>query len=296
MAKSYVLILILLTLIAILQLTTLYMINRPVVAYSLPKLIWVYWDTSERPPIIEKIKQYNSTNLLGWTIIYLDNNRLSTYIPNEAYPPKYETIGVAAKSDWMRLYLLSVYGGCWLDAGIVLNTPAAMQDLYNESLMTQADLTCFQTRPLTFVHRTGRILPKLIDSWCIMAPLRSTMIRLWRQEFERAIDMGFLAYKQAAIRRGVDISAIHFDGPEDTYLTVHITIQAVVQNPTLRLPPILIKQSSESMFKIQDECKGDIKCFADRFNNDPNVKKLPYIKLSRHERKVDLNGFFNEAV
>ena len=296
MAKPFSLAIILLALITILQLTTLYLINRsPASPYILPKLMWVYWDTPDRPSIIEKIKRHNSTSLIGWTVIYLDNTMLSTYIPKEAYPQNFDAIGAAAKSDWIRLYLLSTYGGCWMDAAIVVNTPDAMLDLYNESLMSEADLICFQTGPQTFVHRTGRILPKLIDSWCIMAPLRSRLVKLWREEFERAIDMGFLAYKQETLRRGIDLSAIYFDSPEDTYLTVHIAIQAVVQNPSLNLPILLIKQSSESMFRIQEECKGDLKCFADRFNNDPIAKSLPYIKLSRYERKRDIDGFFKQA-
>lgn len=294
MVKQTTLVLFLLILITVVQLITLYFINRPLITepYVLPKLIWVYWDTEELPPIIDKIKRYNAPSLGDWTVIYLNNTTLSDYVPATAYPKKYDTIRVAAKSDWLRLYLLSTYGGCWMDAGIIVNTPQAMNDLYNESLISRADLTCFRTGPHTFVHRTGRVLPKVIDSWCIMAPKESTMIKLWLEQFEKAIDMGFLPYKKAAMANGIDISAIHFDNLEDTYLTVHITIQAVVQNPALKIPPMVIRIAEDSMAKLQTECKYDAKCLGERMNNDPNVKKLPYIKLTRMCRKADLTRFF----
>lgn len=295
MVKQTTLVLFLLILITVIQLITLYFVNRPLTAepYVLPKLIWIYWDTEELPPLITKIKRYNAPNLEGWTVIYLNNNTLSDYVPASAYPKNYDTLILPAhKSDWLRLFLLSTYGGCWMDAGIIINTPQAMQDLYTESLISRADLTCFRTGPHTFVHRSGRVLPKAIDNWCIMAPKESMMIKLWLEQFEKAIEMGFLQYKKAVMAKGVDISAIHFDNLEDTYLTQHITIEAVVQNPALKIPPMVIKVAEDSMTKLQAEYEYNADRLAQRMNNDPNVKKLPYIKLTRMCRKADLTRFF----
>ena len=275
----------------IIQTIILLILRRPQPApYVLPKLIWIYWDSPELPRVIEQVRQYNAVNLADWTTIYLNQSMLSTYVT--AYPEGYADLSVAHKSDWLRLYLLSTYGGCWLDAGIIVNTPAAMNDLYNESLLVQSDLTCFQTGSATFAHRSGRVLPKLIDNWCIMAPKNSLLIKLWRSEFERAIRAGFLNYKRAAVKRGVDISAIHFEGPDDVYLTQHITIQSVIQDPMVQIPPMVVKYSKTSMFKLHTDCKWDSKCVAERLNNDTNVRRIPYIKLTRHDRKMNLDRFF----
>ena len=284
-----------LLLIAVLQLATIYMIkSQPRAQYVLPKVLWFYWDRPQLPSLIAKIKAYNAPKFAGWQVIYLNETLLPTYVPDYAYPPNYEGLRPAHKADWLRLYLLSVYGGCWMDASILVNSPTAMGDLYNESLLVQSDLTCFQIDDGTFIHRTGRVLPKVIENWFIMAPKNSKLISLWRQEFENAIKMGFLKYRQSMSARSIDISAINFENAEDVYLTQHIAIQAVVQNPTLEAPPMVIKKSQESMLKLHQECKWISKCIADHLNSDPAAKRLPYIKLTRHDREENLDRFFDQ--
>ena len=53
--------------------------------YSLPKHIWVYWDTPRMPDLIQKIQNYNLTRLDGWTIHSLNSQNLHLYINQNEY-------------------------------------------------------------------------------------------------------------------------------------------------------------------------------------------------------------------
>jgi hypothetical protein len=253
----------------------------------------VYWDSEELPPLIARIKTYNATALKGWTVRYLNRRSLATYISPDAFPSGYGALSVQHQSDWIRLYLLSQYGGCWLDAAIVLNDPGAMDRVWSESLARQSVFTGFATGPKTYVHPSGVRMPLVVDNWFIMAPPGSEVIRRWFREYETAIRIGFLNYKHGAIRDGVDISAIRFkDGPNDVYLTQHICLQKVFQKQMATLPSMLLLHSKDSMFKLQIDCKWSDECFRRAFLS-PKAKALPYIKLIGANRDTSLLPYFS---
>ena len=258
-----------------------------------PKIIWVYWDSEELPPLIERIKTYNRGALKGWSVRFLNRQSLATYISADAFPAGYNALSVQHQSDWIRLYLLSRYGGCWLDAAIVLNDPEAMNRMWSESVARRSVFTGFATGPKTYVHPSGVRMPLVVDNWCIMAPPGSEVIRRWFREYEEAIRVGFLNYKRGAIRDGVDISAIRFkEGANDVYLTQHICLQKVFQKDLLALPSMLLLHSKDSMFKLQIDCKWNEECFRRAFLS-PEAKRLPYIKLIGANRDTSLLGYFS---
>ena len=113
--------------------------------YELPKIIWMFWDNDDPPTLIKKIQQYNCRRLDGWHIQMLNIKNLHMYIKPEDYPINYEKIELPQhKSDWIRLFLLSKYGGCWLDASIIINDPYAIDRLYEESKRAKSQFTGFK--------------------------------------------------------------------------------------------------------------------------------------------------------
>jgi len=262
---------------------------------GLTKTIWLYWDTPVMPTLLEKMKVYNQDKLRGWAVNYLNANTIHFYIPLWAYPSKYSELIPAHKADWIRLYLLYNYGGCWLDSSIILNKPEALAEIYDRSAQVGSQLTVFQTEKnnKVFKHPSGADIPLVIDNWFIMAPKTSIIIKLWLEEFTRAIGMGFLAYKHMAINTGTDISSIHSSGPEDVYLTQHICIQYVLQVRTILepLPPMLFLNSYDSMLRTSRECKFVSKCIQDKINKDYETQQLPYIKIISYNRDIDISNF-----
>ena len=164
-----------------------------------------------------------------------------------------------------------------MDAGIIVNE--SINPLYRECALNKAELLVFENKQ----HQTNVQYP-VAENWFIMAPQGSPVIDLWLQEFEKAIDMGFHAYKKQIKREGVDLQKL-MNTPTDVYLTQHGCFQKVLQQ---RLPPnskILYHSAEETMFKIHTDCNWDVKCIQQTLQNTEYCKTIPYIKLREADRK-----------
>jgi hypothetical protein len=268
--------------------------------YSIPKIVWLYWDDTKRPPLIEAIHKYNLAKMEGWDVRFLNKETIHKYVDAQEYPAGLTEQRIQHQSDWYRLYLLSNYGGCWMDASIILNDPGALDDIWARSTERRADIAIFGTSSYnedegtvykTFTHAQGLDIPLAIDNWFIMAPLHSVIIEKWFDEFNTALKMGFLAYKRKCLEEGVDISVIYFADEEDTYLTMHICIEKIMQKELEEMPSILILKSCDSMFKLHEECDWNQKCIEEAILNEES-RDLPYIKLMSSNRSDKLLAYF----
>lgn len=259
-------------------------------SYNLPKTIWMYWDNDVLPKNIELIKQYNEPAFRGWNVIYLNPTTLYNYVDKDQVPPAFHTLIVQHQADWIRLYVLKKYGGVWIDASIIFNDANSLNKIWKQSVQQKSVFTTF-IGGAYIRHISGVKIPILIDNWFIMAPTNSHIIDLWFQEFNQAVTMGLLNYKQRKIKDGVDISSIHFKDEDDVYLTQHICIQSVFQKKLKNIPSCVFIQSGTSMFAVQNKCKWKKDCTVNTILHDPQVRKLPYIKLTRHERD-DITAYF----
>lgn len=124
-------------------------------------LIWTYWDTSHIPEFIQKcIQTWKKTNA---KIIIVTNETLHKYIdidPNLT-PQK--------KSDFLRLEVLSKYGGLWLDASIVCFSTF-------DWVFSQDKCTVFS------IPEFGTETP-LIESWFIYCKKGDQFVKKWKNEF-----------------------------------------------------------------------------------------------------------------
>jgi hypothetical protein len=267
-----------------------------------PKTCWIFWNTEKLPPMIHKIKKYNASKLKNWDVRFLNSDTIYNYISKEEFPSTYDKLIPAHKADWIRLQLLHKYGGCWMDASIILNQDTAIDKIYDKSVKTGSDLTVFTANKSRFTHKSGKKIPLHIDNWLILAPKNSKMIKLWLDEYTSAVNMGLLKYKENAIKNNVDISKILFLDKNCVYLTQHICIQYLLQKKILDIPPILFLDASQSMFKVKNICKTEInikkygsklKCIENKMNHNKDIQSLPYIKLTRAERSINIDKLLN---
>jgi hypothetical protein len=275
--------------------------------YTYPKICWMYWDKKKLPNMIQKIHNYNKQKLEGWDIRYLNEQSVYEYIRKEDFPSGYQKLIPAHKADWIRLQLLHKYGGCWMDASIIINDYMAMDKIYDKSVKQYVDATLFQSDKFnsSFTHISGRKIPLVIDNWYILAPKNSIIISMWLDEYTKAIRMGLPEYKKFILREKIDISKIKFMSKEDIYLTQHACIQHIFQKKITDIPNILFLNSVDDMFKLKVVCglpknvkkyeDNRLKCFEDKINNDKRTKKIPYIKLTRKERSIDIEKFLNNT-
>jgi hypothetical protein len=130
----------------------------------------------------------------------------------------------------------------------------------------------------------------------MMAPIHSEVISKLYDEFTNAIKLGFIEYKtQLEKEKNIHIISRIYT-PESTYvyLTQHACIQAVIQARLGRKPRLVLKQSEETMFKIQTDCNWNYTCIITKINTD-DAKSIPYLKLRGGESVALKTGYFNEA-
>ena len=261
--------------------------------YILPKILWKYWDAEPLPKLIEQIHQNNIENLKGWKIHLITKSTLHKWIPPEKYPIHFERLRVQHQADWIRLYLLKKYGGCWFDASIIVNDGSELDRLHQESIEKRSQWTGFSFKS----KNDGKNIPLGLENWFIMAPLHSKIIDLWLDEFESAIDMGFINYKRKLVNARVNLTKVYGAHDRNVYFTHQACLQYVFQRLADPSIPVLIKKSEDSMFKIQTECRWNAKCIQDGLFN-PQSKQIPYIKLIRFDRKVldELPHFYMDSV
>ena len=88
------------------------------------KIIWSYWNTNNKPDIVQAAINSWYENANGWNIIILSDTTLHKYLNKSELPSNFETIeqtkGIQFKSDLIRLLLLYKYGGLWIDASVFL--------------------------------------------------------------------------------------------------------------------------------------------------------------------------------
>ena len=262
--------------------------NEPYVTtiseYNLPKIVWTYWDTTHQPKLISQIQRYNK--FPGWTVIHLNKDNVGEYVNMRETPKNYDKLHIAHQADWIRLALLKRHGGCWIDASIIINDAKAFDQMHEESVQKQSELTAFYYD----THTINKNNTSYIENWFIMAPKDSRIIQLWYEEYTRAIEMGFERYKQLPIRFPL---SEYLEG--NAYLTQHTCLQVVLNDKLKgKKPNILLYNASDSMFKLQNHCKWNHNCTMYTLQNKIG-KKLPYIKLVNADRKtnIDISPFFN---
>lgn len=251
--------------------------------YFIPKIVWVYWNNKNKIPIcIQNTLKNNLKILKEWKLIFLDDNTIEQYIPISDMP-SFKGLLPAQKADWIRLYLIYTYGGCWCDAAIIIN---------NESTLTQLrELSIKKKSLFTGFYFKSRIVDNnifsFIECWFILAPKNSILINMWRLEFEKAIKIGLLQYKRKLIAsKKLNLKQMYNYKNKDTYLTVQTCLYKISSSlPKYILNHILLYKAENSMFKIQDKCKWNRKCIHNNLNYNSNVKQIPFIKLVTNDRK-----------
>ena len=88
------------------------------------RIIWQYWGQGfdNAPAIVQQCTKSVDRYASDWLVIRLDDNTLSEYLEIPDYiSKKRDCFSHAFFSDVLRLMLLKVYGGLWLDSTVMLS-------------------------------------------------------------------------------------------------------------------------------------------------------------------------------
>lgn len=254
----------------------------------LPKIIWVYWDTIILPEHINLIIQ-NNKNILGdtWTINILNDENLKTYLDIETFPKNYYSLKVQHKADFIRLKILEKYGGFWMDASIIINSSTSFENLYNENIKNKYEITLYTLfdKDETFTYH------QYTENWFIIAPINSKIIKLWLEEFENAINIGFIEYRNY-VKDTLNVKLFSNIDGSGGYLTQHTALQVVFQKRIDWKPHILFLKSEDTMFKLLTDCNYDNACVKTNIETNKDIKNIPFIKITNSGNGIDWNKYF----
>jgi len=265
-------------------------------SYELPAIAWTHWNNERPPKVIKDILENRPQAMPNWEVRFVTDETVLDYIDQGDFPLNYKGLSPAHRADWIRLRLLELYGGAWLDAGIIVNDGAALDRLREETITKRAEYTGFY--PNDGLNKMGT--PSYIDNWFIMAPKGSPFITTWKKEYETAIDMGFVPYKRKLTSSDLVFTDYNVKDPNDVYLTPQASLQKILQTMSYK-PNIILHHARDAMMKLHAECasrpdnKQQVECIHDAILNDPKTKDIPYIKLRKEDRGFDIAPYFEQA-
>lgn len=257
----------------------------------------MYWD-KQKPKLIRQIENNNKKNLPNWKIIYLTNKTIHDYI--FSFPKKFNTLIPQHKADWIRLYLISTYGGVWCDASIIINSEQAMDELW-EKTKTHDFVGFYNGKKVNGIYEK-------IENWCFASKKNGILVTEWLKEYEIAIEEEFKPYRERIIKN-TNLNLYIQKKEFIDYFTCYFCLQYVMQH--MYLPKMYMIDAYDSMNKLKKICSDKYipSCMKGKSENQlkkcekkyipkcvMNVLKtkkvkLPYIKLTRHERKTRINIF-----
>jgi hypothetical protein len=254
-----------------------------------PKIIWSYWDTDNLPKLQKNIYERRVRLLPNYKHIVVTQKSLTEHIKRPV-PKGFYDLKPQAQSDWVRLALLEQHGGCWMDIAIIINSPKDFNNIYADAIEKKADVTGFYlehaiipNRPLTF-----------FESWFILAPRGSKLVKEWLRQFEKAIVIGFDAYRKLT---EIPYECGNIYKAFGTYLTVHVTFRVALKDmiDAGKEPIVIAYRAEDTMYKLKAECEWhSTECIMNRLRDDPSVKNIPYIKINGKEATsgIDISRYF----
>ena len=241
---------------------------------ELPKIIWMFWYDEEIPELVNKcilnIKKLHpdfEVHVLNKNtvckFIELDLNKLVKKMP------------MANLSDFIRLKLLSKYGGVWLDASIILTE--RIDNFFLEKHKTY-DLIAFYNK-----NRTQNSNLLVIESWMLAAPANSLFINTWLKYFAPVEELGSLQlfenYKKLP---NFDDLIKGLDNP--SYLIVYIAAKLAFMD-VKDSRSLLFHSCDESAFAVQLHSGWRTRrCTVNFYMNNKFINS-PIFKLANGDRK-----------
>jgi hypothetical protein len=187
---------------------------------AIPRVVWAYWKGTAPPPLIRHCFAHWHRQCPGYEIRVLDDVSVRTWLPE--IPAVLDTVSPAKRADWIRLELLRLHGGIWMDASTLLTAP--LDWVLEQQARTPADFVGYYLERHT---RDARY--PVVENWFMAAPPGSRFIADLQHEFTTQVihrtGAEYIAHLQ---QLGVyDDVRQDIDAPD--YLTMHLALQFILR-------------------------------------------------------------------
>lgn len=221
-----------------------------------------------------------------WRIEILNDDSLHQHV--SGWSEALEHVSVQKRSDWLRLELLRVHGGIWLDASTILTR--SLDWVLQQQAQSGSDFVGFYLQRFTQLPAFP-----VVESWFMAAPAGSAFITAAQQEFTRqVIEQDAQLYLDALKAQGLYERTVQgIDSP--VYLAIHVAMQRVLQSPeaAYRLD---VWQAEQTAFLYHVQAGWNRAALKRRlFFMRPQAAVSPLIKLRGPDRKK-LDKYFEREL
>lgn len=237
-----------------------------------PKTIWTYWNSNNYPQLIQKCFDSWKYHNPSWTINILDDENISVFLPEYDFNTFKHTDSPARKSDFIRLAILSKFGGVWCDASILMTSSL---DWIVES---QKDFVGFYNHGFT----TNSESP-VIESWFIASTHNSPFINSWKNKFfELQNHETVNSFVQEILS---DTNPQNIPNDLIQYLAIHLAAQYVLQHSVPLNDTFHIIKAEDGPFKYLAQNDWNSEKSLIQLCNDTSLH-TPLIKFRGTDRKT----------
>jgi Capsular polysaccharide synthesis protein len=255
---------------------------------EIPKIIWTYWAEENQPKLVEKCINSWKIHNPDYEIRVLNKNSVSLWLPELKLNELKHNDKPARESDFVRLSILSEYGGVWADASMGMTKSLNfIRDIQHEK---ECEFIGYYLEGFT-----SRTEYPVIESWFFACVPGSNFVKQWLNEFmsinnHETVDY-YIKEKQNS---GVDLQKI--DSPN--YLAIHVAAQAVMQK-LMSVDEVSKKlhllKAEDGPYKWLKSSNWDIIKGLQNLCEDPNLR-TPTVKLRGSERDAINNNKNLECV
>ena len=221
---------------------------------KIPKIIWTFWSEDQRSSTTnfsggratEEVWEGPENNVVkaciaswkkhnpDYEIHVLTKKNYKKYIYGVAEldidieKMKHSGDFVARFADYVRCIVLSQHGGFWIDASIICHAPLSW--VHATQNKTGAEFVGYYIHKGTYLEFMET--SPMIENWFFACVPGSLFMQDWCEEFFRTDEYATIAeYLDNVKDQGIHFNNIHnLASPE--YLTMHISAQKVLQQPT----------------------------------------------------------------
>ena len=250
---------------------------------KIPKVIWTYWHDRNKPELIElSILSWKKWNPM-YEIRVVTNENAHLYVGKDMLHLKHASDSFARLSDFIRLNVLAIHGGVWMDASIIC---------YNS-----LDTLFTSNHEFYGYYLDGFTLPEysekspIIESWFLASVPQSCFVIHWKDEFEKINNYENVNdYIQKLKDLGVNFQRIPYS--LQNYLAIHASAQYILQKQHNDFR-IKVYKAEDGPYKYITETNWDhhsaTKSLVDNVERFKN--SILFSKLRSSERNTLLNEY-----
>lgn len=250
----------------------------------IPKVIWTYWHELPVPSFIQQCLDNWQRFAPDHELRLVHKGNITQWLESTTPLDTFDQLPPFRQADWLRLQLLSLHGGIWVDASTWvtqnLNWVHTLQaEHHSEYVGFYIDR--FTTKPVQ----------PIVENWFMAAAAQSPFMLALAQEFNQALQLGEATYiEQLRLTGRLDDITQALGSQYQLYLIMHVAAAVVLDRRATDYRLNLIR-AEDSALGFHAALKWRKRHVYARLALTPSPQYLPYIiKLRGGDRRIFERG------